>query len=131
MRDRTSLAVTAIIIRMSTIRTGRHLAAATHDLAAIGRRLQAARRAAGLQLGEAAAQAGLAHNTLSQWENGTRRPSLDQLVLLIPLLRLTLDFIYLGDDRGLDWQTREAVARELAAMTPDDDTPRLTAANGD
>ena len=112
-----------MIIPMSEIRTGRQLACASHDLRRIGRRLEAARRAAGFGLTELASRVGLGHNTLSQWENGTRRPSIDQLVLLLPALRLTLDFVYLGDDRALDWATREAIAqhfRDPAADEPDE-----------
>jgi len=112
--------VTGIVVFMAEIRTGRALASATLDLQAIGRRLTAAREARKLSVTEAAERAGLNHNTLSQWETGARRPSLEQLALMLPVLRVTLDFVYLGDDRSLDWETREAIAAQLAALPHDD-----------
>ena len=112
--------MTGILVFMAEIRTGRALASATLDLQAIGRRLTAAREARKLSLTEAAARAGLNHNTVSQWETGVRRPSLEQLALMLPVLRVTLDFVYLGDDRSLDWEAREAIATQLAALPPDD-----------
>lgn len=58
---------------------------------------------------------GVAPNALSNWEQGIRRPSLDQVALLLPALDVTLDFIYFGDDRGLSWDVREAIIAAIAA----------------
>lgn len=99
-----------MIIRMQDIRTGRALERAALDLVAIGRRLVAARRAAGLTLTELARLAGLSTSTIANWETGANRPRVDQLGRVLPLLRVTSDFIYYGIDDGLHWSVREAVA---------------------
>lgn len=101
---------------MTAIRTGRDLAKRAADLEAIGRRLLAARTVAGLRAKDLAAAAGLQANTISMWENAARRPSIDQLAQALPILRVTLDWVYFGDDRGLDWKLREEIAAALSAM---------------
>lgn len=40
-------------------------------------------------------------NTYSQWENERGRPQLDEAIRLCEILGYTLDWIYLGDPRGL------------------------------
>ncbi|CAB4128026.1 HTH_XRE domain containing protein [uncultured Caudovirales phage] len=108
--------MTAIIVRMETFRAGRQLAQRASDLNSIGRRLEASREAQGLRLTDLADQSGVAKNTLSNWEAGTKRPSLDQVALVLPILRVTLDWVYFGDDGALDWQVREAIVNQLAQM---------------
>lgn len=60
---------------------------------------------------------GVAPNALSNWETGRQRPSLDQVIRLLPALNVTLDYLFLGDDRGLTWEVREAIM--AADATPD------------
>lgn len=103
---------------MADLRTGRALELAALDLAAIGRRLVAARRAAGLTVTELSRLAGLSTSTLANWESGANRPRVDQLGRVLPLLRVTADWVYYGVDTALSWDVREAVSRELAALPP-------------
>lgn len=99
----------AKIICMTQQRTIRELATRATDTAAIGRRLAAAREAVGLRQVDLAELSGVARNTLAQWESGAFRPSLDQVVRLLPVLGVDLDWIYLGDDRGLPFHVRQAL----------------------
>jgi transcriptional regulator with XRE-family HTH domain len=85
------------------------------DVASIARRLVAARRAKNLRAADLARMTGVAPNALSNWEQGIRRPSLDQVARLLPALDVTLDFIYFGDDRGLAWDVKEAIMAAMAA----------------
>lgn len=109
-----------MIIRMQDIRTGRALELAALDLAAVGRRLVAARRAAGLTPTELARLAGLSTSTIANWETGANRPRVDQLGRVLPILRVTSDFVYYGIDDGLHWSVKEAVAGALHAVTAAD-----------
>lgn len=104
-----------MIIRMQDIRTGRALELAALDLVGVGRRLVAARRAAGLTPTELARLAGLSTSTIANWETGANRPRVDQLGRVLPVLRVTSDFVYYGIDDGLHWTVKEALA---AAMQP-------------
>jgi transcriptional regulator with XRE-family HTH domain len=96
--------MTAIIVPMDKIRAGRQLAmraAATRD---IGLRVAAARIAAGMSQADLCKMAGLASSMVSQWERGKHRPSLDQIAPLLPLLEVSLDYLFLGETRGLSWE---------------------------
>lgn len=117
--------MSAIIVRMDQVRAGRVLAQRASDLAAVGRRLVAARTAKGLRQRDLAAISGLGTNTIANWETGTRRPRVDQLALVLPVLEVSSDWIYFADDRALAWQVREAV---LAAMEKLDQVPPRAAA---
>lgn len=110
--------VTGIVIHMEQYRAGRRLAAAAADHAMIGRRLAAARDVAGLSGVELAAAAGIGPNTLSNWETGGRRPSIDQVAMVLPILRVTLDWVFFGNDAALDWRHREALEQALARLPP-------------
>ena len=117
-----------MIVCMQDIRTGRVLERAALDLAAIGRRLVAARRAAGLTPTELARLAGLSTSTIANWETGANRPRVDQLGRVLPLLRVTADFVFYGIDDALPWSVKEAVAaalQDLAPADPDVTGPRL------
>lgn len=120
----------AIVVCMENLRVGRQLATAAADHEAIGRRLIAARHAAGMQAVELAGASGVAPNAISNWESGSRRPSIDQLALVLPILRVSLDWVYFGNDAGLDWRVREAVQRELERLPakPDGRRHRFSAA---
>jgi transcriptional regulator with XRE-family HTH domain len=100
----------AIIVCMNAILTGRQLEKAAQDLEAVGRRLIAARLAAGLTPTELAKRAGLTTSTLANWESGANRPRVDQLGRVLPILRVTSDFVFYGLDHHLSWDVREAIA---------------------
>lgn len=105
--------MTAILISMQNYRAGRTLAQRANDVVSIARRFAAARLAAGMRPVELSASTGVAENTLSQWEGAERRPSLDQVSLVLPVLRITLDWLYYGDESGLNYQVREALLEQL------------------
>jgi transcriptional regulator with XRE-family HTH domain len=107
-----------MIICMTEILTGRRLELAAQDLRAIGRRLIAARLAAGLTPTELCKRAGLTTSTLANWESGANRPRVDQLGRVLPLLRVTSDFVFYGADGGLTWDVREAIDRAMASLPP-------------
>ena len=65
-----------------------------------------------------AAMSGLGTNTLGNWEGAQRRPRIDQLAMVLPILEVTADWVYFADDRALAWHVREAIMRELAALAP-------------
>ena len=106
--------MSAILVRMENLRAGRQLAQRASDLDSIGRRLTASREAQGLRITDLAANSGVAKNTISNWEAGDRRPSLDQVALVLPILNITLDWVYFGDDAGLDWKIRESILKYLS-----------------
>jgi transcriptional regulator with XRE-family HTH domain len=117
--ERRTLAVSAIVIRMDQVRAGRALAQRASDLAGVGRRLVAARLAKGLRQRDLAGISGLGTNTIANWETGARRPRIDQLALVLPVLEVSSDWIYFADDRALSWQVREAVLRALETLASD------------
>ncbi|WP_206934177.1 helix-turn-helix domain-containing protein [Roseococcus thiosulfatophilus] len=102
--------MTAIILAMDPSRTGRAMARRASDLKAIGWRLVLARTAAGLASGELAARGGIEANTYSNWEGGTNRPRVDQVAQVLPLLSITLDYVFLGDETGMTYEARERIA---------------------
>lgn len=113
----------AIIVSMQTLRAGRTLVRRANALAEIGLRFRAAREAAGLRKVDLSASTGIAENTLSQWESGQRRPSLDQALLALPALRITLDWLYFGEESGLLAAVRDGVLAKLDAYPPPTDAP--------
>lgn len=108
--------MSAIVYVMEANITGRRLAQLANDVRAIGRRLVAARRAAGLRPIDVALRAQIGRNTLANWEMGVKRPSVDQLALLLPILEVTLDYVYFGDLSRLPWERKERIEAELAAL---------------
>lgn len=67
----------------------------------IGRRLTALRTARALTPAELCRDLGFAANAYSQYESGTRRPNLDDMMRLALAYGVTLDFIYLGKIDGI------------------------------
>lgn len=108
--------MTAIVYNMQTIRPGRRLARAAADVAGISRRLIAARLAAGLRPVELAAASGVGRNTIANWESGLKRPSVDQLAYVLPVLKVTLDYVFFGDDSALAWDVRARIDAQLEAL---------------
>lgn len=121
--------MSAKIIIMTNVKAGRSLSEAAQDTHAIGRRLQAARLAAGLRQRDIAALAGVGQSSAANWETGTRRPKVSEAARLIPVLQITLDWLYLGDDRGLRWDTREKIQKFLADLPEFSDASALRSAS--
>lgn len=105
-----------MIICMETARTSRANAQRVADVAAILRRLRAAMDVSRLSSSELAAASGIAKNTISNWFNRPNRPDLDQAAKIVAPLNITLHYLYLGDDRGLDWQVRDALDARMQAL---------------
>lgn len=120
--------MTAIVYCMETIRPGRRLARAAADVDGIARRLVAARLAAGLRPVELAAASGVGRNTIGNWESGIKRPSVDQLAYVLPVLKVTLDYVFFGDDTALPWDVRARIEAQIETLsTP---APKPLAQNG-
>lgn len=68
---------------------------------AIGIRLRITREAIGLNQVKFARAAGLSAAAYNQLEKGKSRPSIDAAIRLCKAHRLTLDWIYMGDNSGL------------------------------
>lgn len=114
--------MSAIIIPMEPARTGRLLAQKASDLGAIARRVVAARLAIGMRHTDLVQVSGVTSPQLANWEGGKTRPRIDQLALVLPILGVTSDWVYFGDDRGLTWEKREALAKALDGLPqPSDD----------
>lgn len=119
MREPNSHGVNDMIISMDEVRSGRALARRVVDLPAIARRLVATRLARGLSASELGGRSGIAKNTISMWEHARNRPSLDQVALIVPVLNVSLDWIYFGDDTGMDWELRNRIAEVLPTVEID------------
>jgi Predicted transcriptional regulators len=78
-------------------------------MSAIGRRLAMTREVFGMQQNDFADGAKIADNTYNQYENGKKRPSLENAMKLCDHYGLTLDWIYLGDPSGLRYETANAI----------------------
>lgn len=76
---------------------------------AVGERLRLTREALGLAQKEFADRAGLEANTYNQYERGKNMPNLDAAHALCDHHRLTLDWIYRGDNSGLSYQLADAI----------------------
>ena len=110
--------MSATIYRMESIRPGRRLARAAADLEGIARRLVAARLAAGLRPTDLAEAAGIARNTIGNWEIALKRPSVDQLAFVLPVLRVSLDYVYFGNMSGLAWDVKARIEAQLDGIAP-------------
>ena len=76
---------------------------------AIGRRLRLTRRVFGLKQKEFSKRANVGNSAYNQFENGVQRPSFERATALCDAYHLTLDWIYLGDMRGLRHETATAI----------------------
>lgn len=112
--------MSAIILVMADVKTGRDFELAALDLAAVGRRIVMARVAAGLTPTALAAAAGLSTSTIGNWETGANRPRVDQLGRILPILRVTSDFVFYGVDAGLSWEVKEAISKAYGARADED-----------
>ena len=69
--------------------------------AGVALRLSLTRSALGLDQASFASGAGIKKSTYNQYENGVNMPNLEAATRLRDTYRLTLDWIYLGDDGAL------------------------------
>lgn len=67
----------------------------------IAHRIIATREALGLRPIDVCNDLGFRPNAYSQWESGTNRPNLDDMIRFCARYGLTLDWIYRGDPSGL------------------------------
>lgn len=94
------------------------------SLAAIGRRLKRLRGTTGLAQGEFCRRAGISQSAYSQWETGRQKPGLDGATALVDAYRITLDYIYLGDESSLSYRLVAALQAldDVSASLDDPDT---------
>lgn len=87
----------------------------------VGRRLRLVRLAHGLNQASFSARAGLGQPKYSEFENGTRRLSLNAAMSIHGAFGLSLDYMYLGDRSGLNrrlLQQIQDVEAELPQSPP-------------
>jgi transcriptional regulator with XRE-family HTH domain len=101
--------MTAIIFSMDKRRSQQRLATEARRTHEIGLRIVAARKAVGLDQASLCRFTGFPSSQVSQWETGRHRPSLDAAVQLLPYLDVTLDYLFLGDKRALNWDKATAL----------------------
>lgn len=80
--------------------------------AEIGRRLKQLREALGDKYKNQTAFAkaiGVAPSTYSPWENGKRRPEIENALVMKEKFHVTLDYIYAGDTGGLSIKLEQAI----------------------
>jgi transcriptional regulator with XRE-family HTH domain len=82
---------------------------ANRSKAAIGARLKQVRHALNLTQEEIAKSIGSPQGTWGQYEAGMRRPSIAVASRLYDRYRISLDFIYLGDPRGLPFDLDQKI----------------------
>jgi ribosome-binding protein aMBF1 (putative translation factor) len=78
----------------------------------VGARLRLVRRALGLPAGRLAAELGVAAPRWSQWEHGRHLADLRAMVRLAQRYRVTLDYLFLGDESALPRRLIDAM-REI------------------
>jgi transcriptional regulator with XRE-family HTH domain len=76
---------------------------------AIAERLRLTRRVTGLGQYEFAERAGIAGNTYNQYEQGKKRPTIENALHLVNTYKLTLDWIYAGDPSNLPYSLAKAI----------------------
>lgn len=75
----------------------------------IGERLRLTREALGLTQAEFARKSKVAASAYNQYEKGKMRPAVDQAIKIRDTYKLTLDWIYLGDNSGLTAALSDAI----------------------
>src|SRR5689334_17068192 len=87
----------------------RMTATGDRSLREIGERLRLTREALGLNQTVFARKAKVALSAYNQYEKGKMRPAIDQAIKIRDAHRLTLDWIYLGDNSGLAAALADAI----------------------
>lgn len=86
-------------------------------MTAIGLRLELTRAVLGLAQGEFCSKAHIAPNTYNQYEQGKRKPTVENAISLCDTYGLTLDWIYRGDPSGLRYNVADAIKALKIART--------------
>lgn len=97
---------------MSDDRTGSIRPRGDHSHDAIARRMRQIRRCWQLSQSDLGVICGTKKNTVSHWEHGRQRPTIDRRAAPVARTGLTLDWIYLGNPGGLPLE----VARRLGLL---------------
>lgn len=87
----------------------RMTATGDRSMTMIGERLRISREALGLTQAEFARRAKVSPTAYNQYEKGRMRPAIDQAIKLRDAHKLTLDWIYLGDNSGLRSSLADAI----------------------
>jgi transcriptional regulator with XRE-family HTH domain len=87
------------------------------SMEAIVLRLELTRQVFGLAQNEFCARANIAPNTYNQYEQGKRKPTVENAISLCDYYGLTLDWIYRGDPSGLRYDTADAIKALKIART--------------
>lgn len=85
------------------------------SLDGIATRLRALRRATAVTQVEFCRRVKIATNTWNQYESAKNRPQLDQAIRIVDAYRVTLDWIYLGDEAGLPHNLAISISQHEAA----------------
>lgn len=87
----------------------RMTATGERSMKAIGERLRVTREALGLSQAHFAKAAKVSASAYNQYERGRMRPAIDQAIRLCEGHKLTLDWIYRGDNSGLQAPLQTAI----------------------
>lgn len=79
------------------------------SLKAIGERLRLTREALGISQAAFAKKARISPSAYNQYEKGRMRPAIDPALALCDHYKLTLDWIYRGDNSGLRADLSDAI----------------------
>jgi transcriptional regulator with XRE-family HTH domain len=101
--------VSAIIVPMDKIRAGRNLMAAANPRE-VAMRLRAAMAVSGLTQSDVVRIFGFGSAQVSQWLTGRNRPSLENLLLMLPWLDVDANYILVGDYGTMSYAKRDALA---------------------
>ena len=86
------------------------------DYKGMGARIRTLRRQANLTLAQFATQVGISPSFMGHIERGTRTPSLETLVLISKVLRVSLDGVVMGMESGetiTNTDTKQKISRTL------------------
>jgi len=78
-------------------------------------------KAAGLSQAELCRLTGIQTGQLNQWIKGKHRPSLDALLIALPYLDVTIQYILIGDEGALSYERRDALREAATALAHEDD----------
>lgn len=87
----------------------RMTATGERSMKSIGERLRVTREALGLSQAAFAKAARVSASAYNQYERGRMRPAVDQAIALRDAHKLTLDWIYCGDNSGLQAPLQAAI----------------------
>lgn len=93
------------------------------DMAEIGRRIEATRKALGKTPSEFARLTGLSPQNIHQFEIGMKRPSVDSALKICAATGVTLDWVYRGLATGLPTTIAERMFGPPSTSARQNDTP--------